>query len=31
VERLARELRKKGYPVRTIIHKLVQSKLFRNK
>ncbi len=31
VERLARELSKKGYPVRTIIHKLVQSKLFRNK
>ncbi|MDE0739885.1 MAG: DUF1592 domain-containing protein [Planctomycetota bacterium] len=31
VELLAEEVGRKDYPVRTIIHKVVQSKLFRNK
>ena len=31
VEVLAEKVRKKGYPLRTIIHKVVQSELFRNK
>ncbi len=31
VEVLAEKVCKKGYPLRTIIHKVVQSELFRNK
>jgi hypothetical protein len=31
IERITRETRLENYPVRTIVHKIVQSRLFRNK